>query len=116
MQDIIDLAERLGRTIAQSPQSVHLREARTAMEKEGDLVKTLNDYHAQADKIAQLEQTQKPVEVEDKRRLQDLHDRLVGSATFKKFMAAQVEYLDMMRKVNETLRKQLGDVEGPEGQ
>ena len=64
-----------------------------------------------AQKVEQLEHENKPVEVDDKHKLRDLHDTLVANDLFKRFTAAQVEYVDLMRQVNQTLRKQLAEVE-----
>ena len=47
----------------------------------------------------------------DKHRLQELNDKLVASQEFKKFTAAQVEYVDLMRKVNEEIRRELAETE-----
>jgi len=108
VSDIIRMAEDLGKAIAASPQAAGLQAAREALDKEPDTVKALRDYNAQARKIAELEDQQKPVEPEDKAELQQLHDTLVASDVFKKFTGAQVEYIDLMRQVNETIRKQMG--------
>jgi cell fate (sporulation/competence/biofilm development) regulator YlbF (YheA/YmcA/DUF963 family) len=109
---ILDLAAQLGKSIAQSPQAARLRAAREAMDKQQDLPQLLKDYRAQADKIAQQEEANKPVEVEDKRRLQELEDKLLAIEEFKQFTAAQMDYVDLMRKVNQELRRQLAGVEG----
>ena len=111
MTDCIELATRLGKAMAESPQATALREARTAMSNEPDLIQTLADYQEQAARIAQLEREQKPTEVADKHRLQELNDKLVASQEFKKFTAAQVEYVDLMRKVNEEIRRELAETE-----
>lgn len=107
MEAIVRLAERLGSTIAESPQATTLRQARKAMEDQADLSGTLKDFQAQSEKIAALEAEQKPIEVEDKQKLQNLHNTLIASETFKKLSAAQVEYVDLMRRVNEALQKKL---------
>jgi hypothetical protein len=70
-------------------------------------MRILGDYQAQSEKIAQAEQENKPIEVEDKHRLSELHAKLISSDVFKKFTAAQVEYIDIMRQVNDTLRRNL---------
>ena len=62
-----------------------------------------------------MEETRKPVEVNDKHRLAELHDKLVSEETFKKYTAAQVDYVDLMRRVNDALRRQLSDVESEAG-
>ena len=66
MQDIVDLAARLGKAIAESPQAATLRAAKGELDRHADLTATLKDYSAQADKIAKLEAEGKPVEVGDK--------------------------------------------------
>ena len=111
MSDIIDLATQLGKAIASSSEAARLRDARKALEAETDTLRTLQDYHKQSDKVAELESQNKPVEIADKHRLQELHDKLVSQSTFKKFTAAQVDYIDLMRRVNDTLRRQLGEIE-----
>jgi len=107
MEDIIELANRLGEAISRSPQSAALRAAREQFNKHPDLVQLLKDYQAQADKIAQLERENKPIEVEDKHKLEELHNKLIAAEPFKKLTSAQVEYIDLMRRVNETIQKHL---------
>lgn len=113
--EVVDLAEQLGKAIAESPASRKLREARKAMEAQPATLKLLHDYRTQSDKIAAMEETRKPVEVNDKHRLAELHDKLVSEETFKKYTAAQVDYVDLMRRVNDALRRQLSDVESEAG-
>jgi hypothetical protein len=72
----------------------------------------MEDLHRQSEKIAALERQNKPVEVEDKHKLQEINDKLVANEVFKKHMIAQVEYVDLMRKVNQAIGKALADVEG----
>ena len=110
MQEILDLAQRLGKAVAASPEAAKLRDAQKALETEADTAKLLEDYAAQSQTVAQLQRDRKPVEVEDKHKLQELHDKLVASEAFKKLTAAQVEYADVMRRVNEAIGSQLRDV------
>jgi len=112
MDAVIQLAERLGKAIADSPAATKLREARKTMEGEAGLAKTLDEYQKQSQKVATLETENKPIEVSDKRALRDLQDKLVASEAFKQFTSAQVDYVDLMRKVNEALQSQLSQVEG----
>lgn len=111
MDPIIDLAERLGRAIADSSQASGLREARKAVVEESELSQLLKDYQAQSEKVATLEAENKAVEVDDKHKLRDLHEKLVASETFKKLSAAQVEYVDLMRRVSEAMQNHLAETE-----
>ena len=112
MNAIIELAQQLGEAITSSPQAGRLRAAREALETEPPTAELLKQYRAQSEMIARLERDNKPLEVQDKDRLRQLHEELVASEAFKKFTAAQVEYVDLMRQVNEALRVQLAETEG----
>ena len=116
MDAIIELAERLGKAIAESPQAKALREAQDALEKDEQVSGWVRSYREQGEKMARLEQENKPIEVEDKQKLRDLADKLAGSDLFKQYTGAQVEYLDLMRKVNQTLQRQLGQAAPVGGQ
>jgi cell fate (sporulation/competence/biofilm development) regulator YlbF (YheA/YmcA/DUF963 family) len=111
MNEIIDLAGQLGKAIATSAQAQKLREVRRTLNTQTDLVKLLGQYHEQSDKMAALEAENKTIEVEDKHKLQDMHDKLAASETFKTFTSAQMDYVDLMRQVNSAIRKQLAETE-----
>ena len=108
---IIEMAQRLGKAISDSPQAAKLREARKELDQHKEILETLKQYQEQAQKLDKLEHDHAPVEVEDKHKLRDLHETLVSNDVFKRFTAAQVEYVDLMRQVNQALRKQLAEVE-----
>lgn len=111
MSAIIELAERLGKAIADSPQAKALRDARTALNAQPAVLRLVEEFQAQSDKIAQLEEENRPVEVDDKRKLQSLHEKLIGTDIFKTYTMAQMEYVDLLRKVNQALDAQLTTTE-----
>lgn len=113
LQAILELAKRLGRTISESPQAQKLRQARLELDQQKDVLDLLQQYQEQAQKLQKLEHENQPVEVDDKHKLRDLHDKLIASEVFKRFTSAQVDYVDLMRQVNDTLRKELAEVEAP---
>ena len=51
MDEILLLAERLGKAISESPQAAALRAARDAMQGQADLQQMLKDYQAQAEAV-----------------------------------------------------------------
>lgn len=111
MSEIIDLADKLGKAIADSSQVAALRAARKAVEGQPDLTRTMQEYNQQAHKLGELSEQNKPIEVDDKRKLEELHRKLIASDVFKKFQAAQVDYMDLMRQVSMAVHKPLGEVE-----
>ena len=111
MSDILELARRLGKAIAESSQAASLRAARTALDAQPEVRQLLKDFQGQSAKIMRMEEEQKPVEVEDKHRLEELQNKLASHEAFKKYTAAQVEYVHLMRQVNGALQKQLTETE-----
>ena len=111
MEAILSLAERLGKAIADSPQATKLHQVRKSLNDDKDLSQVLRDFREQTEKVTKLQAEQKPIEVEDKHKLRDLNEKLTASEVFKHFTAAQVEYVDMMRRVNDTITRQLEETE-----
>ena len=112
MDDIVELAERLGKAIADSPQATALNAVQAEVEKDAETSRLLKDFREQSEKVARMEHENKPIEVDDKHKLEELHNKLIASDNFKKLTAAQVEYVDMMRRVNEAVSRNLDPAEG----
>lgn len=112
MSAITELASRLGKTIEGSPEAAALRDAREALNAQPEVARILKDFQAQSDRVRQFEADGKPIEVDDKHKLQDLQDKLIASEVFKKFTAAQVDYIDLMRQVNQAIQAELAPTEG----
>ena len=112
MNAITELADRLGKAIAASPEAAAMRVAQEQLNAHQEVKQLLTDFREQSARVGRLESEQKPVEVEDKHKLQELEDRLLAEDVFKKFTAAQVDYVDLMRQVNEALQKPLAATEG----
>lgn len=108
MEDILELAGRLGEAIAADPRYKALVDIEEQISKEEAVKKLLQDYHAQQSKMAELERSMKPIEPEDKRRLQELQDKVIGTDLVKKMSAARFEYANLMRQVDEAIQSKLG--------
>ena len=111
MASITELAEQLGKAIAQSPQAGRLREAAELVRQDPEASNLLAQFRRQATEIARKEAEQKPIEPEEKRKLGDLQRRLASREALKKFTSAQVDYVDLMRTVNETIYSELDQTE-----
>lgn len=108
---ITELAGRLGKAIADSPAATDLNATRKALEEHPEIGKLYKEFQDQSLKVAKLESEEKPVEVADKHKLRELREKVIASAEFKKYTAAQVEYADLMRQVSEAMQSKLGDEE-----
>jgi len=112
MSAITELASRLGKTIASSPEAIAMKAARDTLNSATEIAQVLKDLQVQTARIQQLEAENKPIEVDDKHKLQDLQEELAASDVFKKYSAAQVNYIDLMRQVNQAIQTELAPVEG----
>lgn len=110
---LTQLAERLGKAVADSPQATALRDAKDAVRSDPELHETFQAFNAQTAKMQKAIQSNDPIEVEDKKKLEQLHGRLIGSDKFKQFTAAQVEYTALMRSVVDAMGRQLAETEKP---
>jgi cell fate (sporulation/competence/biofilm development) regulator YlbF (YheA/YmcA/DUF963 family) len=101
--DILRLARDLGQAIRRHPRYVKLREADDRVR--GDKVATdaLDAYNRAADEVNRKQRAGQPIEVEDKRRLQRLHEVVAGNETVKAFMRTQADYAEMMRRMNDAI-------------
>jgi len=115
MDQMIKLAEELGKKLAAQPATRRFLARQNALSGDQDAQKLVEQFQKQAQKIADLEGRGSPVEPTDKNKLSELQSQLAGNATVKEFLAAQVEYVDMMKNINQAIAKQLGPDSPPAG-
>lgn len=111
MSAVTELAGRLGQAIADSPEAKALNQARKELEADPQLRETMEQFGRQMGKVQKLEEENQPIEPEDKQKLAELEKTLAASEKFKAFSAAQVNFYDMMRKVNQAIREKISDLE-----
>ena len=109
MEKILELAKRLGREIAANPIGTRYAEASKKLDKDPDAQKLIKEYEAKAQEIAKKEREQKPVEPEEKHALQEMQTQIAEHDTIKTWMQSQVEYVNLLRKVNEAVMGVAGE-------
>ena len=107
----IEMATRLGKVLAASPQATALVAAQKKLTEDPATRQVLHDYQEQAIKMARLEQSQQPISPDDKHKIQQINDKLIASDLYKQFLDAQVGYVDLMRKTNLAIRNELPQME-----
>jgi len=109
MEEILELAAALGKRIAADPRVIRMAEARAAFDKSPEDRQMLSDYEQAQRKIHELDIQGKPIEPQDKRRLADLHAKVVDSEVVKALMKAQMDYAALMSAVSQRIdREALG--------
>ena len=108
MDQVIKLAERLGKAIAETDRFTKLREVEKATRDDSDAQKALAEMESFQQEIARKEADGSPIEPEEKRRLADLRTKVHTNAGLQGLARAQADYMELMSRVNGTIREQLG--------
>ncbi|MBN2211648.1 MAG: YlbF family regulator [Sedimentisphaerales bacterium] len=107
MESLIEMARRLGKHIAADDRTVQLKKARQVVDADSTAADLVNRYHEQISKIQRLEQEGKPVEVADKKVLQELETQISTHAALKELSRRQVDFVDLMRKIKQAIDNEL---------
>jgi cell fate (sporulation/competence/biofilm development) regulator YlbF (YheA/YmcA/DUF963 family) len=106
MEDILELASKLGKRIASNDRATAFTKARQALEANLEARQLLADYEESQHKIAELEATGKPLEPDDKRKMADLHSKVVGNEVLKDLLKTQTDFLQMMTLVSQKIESE----------
>jgi cell fate (sporulation/competence/biofilm development) regulator YlbF (YheA/YmcA/DUF963 family) len=106
MEDILELATKLGKRIAEDARAKRMAEARAAFETDATARQLLDDYEGQQQKLGELQMANKPIEPADKRRLADLHHKVITNAALKDLLKAQADYLELMTLVSSRIEQE----------
>lgn len=107
MDEILELAERLGKRIAADPRGGQMAKAQAALNNSTEDRQLISDYEAQQRRIGQLELQGKPIEPEDKHRLADLHAKVIASEVIKGLMKAQADFAELMSTVSRRIEQEV---------
>ncbi len=106
MEQILELATKLGKLMADDPRARHMAAARKALAESPDDRQLLGDFESQQRELGQLESSGRPIEPEQKRRLAELHQKVVGSEVIKGLLKAQADYIELMTTVSRCIEEE----------
>lgn len=109
LNEIVEKAKALGELIARHSRLQAYAAARKAIDADPAAQRLLRDYARQADHMRELEAAQKPIGVEDKRRLAELEQQFAANDLLKQLMRAQADFVEMMGHVNRAMEEPLAD-------
>jgi cell fate (sporulation/competence/biofilm development) regulator YlbF (YheA/YmcA/DUF963 family) len=105
MEKILEIAKQLGEALAEHPIGKRYNEAREALDADPAAKQLIQDYEKSAMQLSQKEQQGRPIEPEDKRKMASLQSQLAGNLAVKQWLQSQVDYMDLLRQVNEQVLK-----------
>jgi cell fate (sporulation/competence/biofilm development) regulator YlbF (YheA/YmcA/DUF963 family) len=113
IQQIMDLAEQLGKLVAQHPSVDRYRQAQKTLGEDPDAARLLNEFNRQIVNLARQEESGLPVTDAQRHQLESLQNQLASHIKVKALNVAQVEFVDLLRRVSDAIRKHVS--ESPDG-
>lgn len=102
-QEILDAAAELGKLIATHPAAVKFEETIKKLQDDVEAQRLMTDLNRHMESLQEKEAAGKPIEVADKKKLEDLQNKMVRHSLLSQFQMVQMDYLDLMRKVDEAV-------------
>lgn len=104
---ILELADKLGQAMAEAKRTRKYKEMEDAVRNDPDALSILRQHQELTIKLAEKEQNNQPIEVEEKHALSDVQEKLYGNDKLKDLMQAQVDYLEMIQTVNDRMSQHM---------
>ena len=102
-QEILKAAANLGALVASHPSIAAYREIIRQLDLDVGAKTLLQQYEQLIEVLAMKEQQMQPIEVNEKKQFEQLQQSIMMNQTLKKFGGAQQEYMELMKKVQETI-------------
>jgi cell fate (sporulation/competence/biofilm development) regulator YlbF (YheA/YmcA/DUF963 family) len=112
---IIQEAEKLGQLVAQHPAVARYKQAQKAVAEDPEAGRLLADFDRQLETLGRQEQSGMPVTDAQRMGLESLQGRIISHIKIKALNMAQVEFVDLLRKVTQTIQRPLAEQPGAGG-
>ena len=106
---IMQEAEKLGQLVAQHPAVARYKQAQKAVAEDPEAGRLLADFDRQLETLGRQEQSGMPVTDAQRMGLESLQSRIISHIKIKALNMAQVEFVDLLRKVTQTIQRPLAE-------
>ncbi len=111
-QQLMDEATKLGQLAAQHPAVARFKQAREAVDKDPEANRMLADLDRQIEALTRQQQSGMPVTDAQQQALESMQSRIVSHIKIKALNMAQVEFVDLLRRITQTIQRQLAEGSG----
>lgn len=108
-QQIMDAAEKLGQLVAQHPSVAKYKQAQKSLGEDPDAARLLADFNRQLETLVRQEQQGQPVTDAQRNQLEGLQRQISSHLRIKNLNMAEVEFVDILRRVSQAIRAQVVD-------
>jgi cell fate (sporulation/competence/biofilm development) regulator YlbF (YheA/YmcA/DUF963 family) len=110
MTQILADAEKLGQLVAQHPAVEKYKQAQKAVADDSEANRAMADFERMLESLARQEQSGMSVTDAQRSSLESLQSRIVSNIKVKALNRAQVEFIDLLRKVNQAIQSKVIDM------
>ena len=111
-QKLLDEAVKLGELVAQHPIIDRYKNARKAVEQDADAGRLLAEFDRQIEALTRQQQSGLGVTDAQQQQLEALQSRIVSHLKIKALNLAQVEFVNLLRQITQTIQKPLNLSDG----
>ena len=104
---IMQEAEKLGQLVAQHPAVGRYKQAQRSVAEDPEAGRLLADFDRQLETLGRQEQAGMPVSDAQRMQLESLQSRIISHIKIKALNMAQVEFVDLLRKITQTIQRPL---------
>ncbi len=104
-QEILQAAANLGAIVATHPSIAAYKEIIRQLDLDVGAKNLLQQYEQLIELLTMKEQQMQPIEVSEKKQFEQLQQSIMMNQTLKKFGTAQQEYMELMKKVQESINE-----------
>jgi cell fate (sporulation/competence/biofilm development) regulator YlbF (YheA/YmcA/DUF963 family) len=109
---IMTEADKLGQLVAQHPAIERYKQAQKAVADDPDANRAMADFEQQLEKLSRQEQSGMPVTDAQRQQLEAVQSRIVSNIKVKALNLANVEFVDLLRKVNQAIQGKVAEAVG----
>lgn len=111
-QQVLELAEKLGKLIAEHPAVEKYRQAEKSLSEDPDAARLMNEFEHQLTQLAQQEEAGKPITDAQRAKLESIQTVLASNLRVKALSIAQYDLTDLLRKVSQAWQRPVAEAQG----
>lgn len=108
-QQILDEAAKIGELLLQHPAIIRYKQARKSVEDDSEATRLLGELDRAVDTIGRQRQAGIPPTDAQQQSIEALQNKIVSHIKIKALNMAQVEFVDLLRKITQTIQRPLSD-------
>ncbi len=108
-QQLMDEAGKLGQLVAQHPAVARYKQAKKSVEEDPEASRMLAELDRQIEALNRQAQSGLQPTDAQQQQLESLQNRIISHIKIKALNMAQVDFIDLLRKITQTIQRPLAD-------